>query len=278
MTQQWDCKKCGERGNIYKLLAYLGKTYLLEGATIKEVERIVSIRSKQEEKEEETVLETLPEVKMPVGWKVVTSVTPYIRERRLTAADCSRYLIGMTSLYGKLKNYLVIPVMDDGKVRGYVGRYASKKVPEDKLRYNNSVGTKFGQLLYGYDDIIGGETSTVILVEGIFDKIAVDKVLQLDSDAEVKCVCTFGKKISPQQIEKLKIKGVSKVVLLYDFDALRDIRKIGVKLDETFSTYIVYTQKKDIDECTPEEALAVFQHPQRPIEFNESVIGKMKRK
>ena len=35
--------------------------------------------------------------------------------------------------------------------------------------------------------------------------------------------------------------------------------------------------KKDIDECTQEEALAVFENPQRPSEFNVNVIGKLKR-
>ena len=114
-------------------------------------------------------------------------------------------------------------------------------------------------------------------MEGVFDKISVDKVLRLDDDESVKCVCTFGKKISTTQIEKLKTKGVRNVILLYDFDAIKDIKKYGLLLEQSFVTNIVYTTKKDIDECTQEEALAVFENPQRPSEFNVNVIGKLKR-
>ena len=43
-TQLFDCKKCGEYGNIYKLLRFLDKTYLLEGATITDSDTITSVR------------------------------------------------------------------------------------------------------------------------------------------------------------------------------------------------------------------------------------------
>ena len=67
-TQMWDCKKCGEYGNIYKLLSHLGKTYLLGGKTIKEDDRISSIKSLLEERTEEKTDDTeLPTIKMPAG-------------------------------------------------------------------------------------------------------------------------------------------------------------------------------------------------------------------
>ena len=135
--------------------------------------------------------------------------------------------------------------------------------------------TAFRSLLFGYDEI-NEHTITVILVEGIFDKIAVDKVLGLWNNDEVKCVATFGKKISEDQIHKLELKGVSRVILLYDFDAVKDIKKYGMILQQHFVTTITFTNKKDIDECTPEEALEVFQHFYNPKEFNVDIIGKLK--
>ena len=65
----WDCKKCGEYGNIYKLLSHLGKTYLLGGRTIQADDEIRSLKSLNESEDEEVVLEELPVVKMPAGWK-----------------------------------------------------------------------------------------------------------------------------------------------------------------------------------------------------------------
>lgn len=277
-TQLWDCKKCGEYGSIYKLLRQLDKTYLLGGSTIEVRETIQSIRSFVEESiEDEVKLKDLPVVKMPVGWKVLKDSNEYLLNRGVTGFDCIRYNIGFTDLYQKYKNYILIPIYDGGEIRGFLGRYGAKRVPENKLRYNNSIGTEFAELLFGYDEITN-ETATVILVEGVFDKISVDKFLHLWDSDEIKCVCTFGKKISTAQQNKLMRKGISNVILLYDFDAIKDIKKYGLELEKNFVTSITYTSgKKDIDECNEREALEVFTHLQKPREFNESVIGKLKR-
>ena len=278
-TQLFDCKKCGEYGSIYKLLKQLDKTYLLGGATVEIRETIQSLRSIVAEsiEEDEVTLKELPVIKMPVGWKVSLASTKYLLGRGITPADCKRYNIGATDLYRKYQNYVLIPIYDGGKIRGFLGRYGAKKVPSNRLRYNNSVGTEFSELLFGYDEITEN-TTTVILVEGIFDKIAVDKVLRLWDSEEIKCVCTFGKKISPEQSKKLMLKGVTNVILLYDFDAIKDIKKYGLELENNFVTSITYTSsKKDIDECSPEDALKVFEHLYKPRDFNESVIGKLRK-
>lgn len=277
-TQMWDCKKCGEFGNIYKLLSYVGKLYLLGGSTIKQVEKIDSIRSISEQSDSDVVeLQDLPIVKMPVGWKVSKNSTPYLLSRGITKQDCVRYNIGATMLMPKFKDYVIVPIYDGGEIRGFIGRYGNKRVPEGKLRYNNSIGTEFAELLFGYDEIVEGKTETVIIVEGIFDKMSVDKHLDLWDGDTIKCVSTFGKKISEQQIEKLKRKGVAKVILLYDYDAIKDTKKIGLLLQQTFITGITFTTKKDIDECTRDEALKVFSNVRTPDEFNSDVIGKLKR-
>lgn len=225
---------------------------------------------------DDTELSELPVKKMPVGWKVSAKSTKYLLSRGITPEDCKRYNIGATDMFCKYENYVLIPVYDGGEIRGFLGRYGARKVPDNKLRYNNSIGTEFAELLFGYDEITDN-TSTVILVEGVFDKIAVDKVLHLWDGEEVKCVCTFGKKISDKQIKKLMLKGVTNVILLYDFDAVKEIKKYGLELEKYFVTSITYTNKKDIDECSEDEALEVFTQLKRPKEFNEGVIGKLKK-
>ena len=91
-TQMWDCKKCGEYGNIYKLLRFLDKTYLLNGATIENADTIVSVRSmlaNSLESSEVSVTE-LPEIKMPVGWRVLENSNPYLLSRGITPELCER--------------------------------------------------------------------------------------------------------------------------------------------------------------------------------------------
>ena len=280
-SQLFDCKRCGESGNIYKLLRYVDKLYLLQGATVTVRETIESVRSllaEEREQEQEDTIPELPVIHMPVGWRVLTAGNAYLQVRGVSAEEAVRYEIGATRMFKKYRNYILIPIRDGGAVRGFIGRYAARRVPEGQLRYNNSVGTEFGSLLFGYDEIVAGATTTVILVEGVFDKISVDRFLGLWTAPEVKCVATFGKKISAVQINKLVTKQVRRVILLYDFDAVKDIKRYGLELEKFFVTDITFTSKsKDIDECTLAEAAEVFSHFYKPRSFAEDVIGKLKR-
>lgn len=278
-TQLWDCKKCHESGNIYKLLKLMDKTYLLQGSTVEEKEHILSIRKIVEEavNNDSDKVEDLPDVKMPAGWKILTNSNAYLKSRHITPEDCVRYKIGATDMYRKYKDYILFPVYDGGRIKGFLGRYANKVVPCDKLRYNNSLNTQFSELLYGYDEI-SDKTKTVIIVEGVFDKFSVDRFLKLNLGEEIKCVSTFGKKISKVQINKLVLKGVTNVILLYDYDAIHDTKKYGLELEKYFVTSITFTNKKDIDECSTEEALEVFNNLRRPRDFNVDIIGKLSKK
>lgn len=275
-TLRFSCKKCWEEGGVYKLLSQFDKLYLLEGATIEDREVISKIRDLTTSVAEDVKLEPLPPRKMPVGYKVCLHDTYLERDRGLTPAVMKRYAIGRTKLVRRYADYILIPVTTDGVITAFQGRYASKKVPPGALRWRNDTGADFAKMLYGYDDI---KTSgvTVILVEGVFDKIAVDRRLRLDDCDDVKCCATFGKKISDYQRAMLQKKGVRAVVLLYDFDAIKEIKKYAFELDKYFSTNIVFTTKKDIDECNEAETLEVFERLQRPRDFAWNVIGKLKR-
>jgi DNA primase len=274
--QLFDCKRCGENGNIYKLLNFLDKLYLLkDGVTVKRRDLLLSIEQFNEKNYEDTVVNELPAIKMPAGWKVFAN-NDYLENRGVTTLEMKRYNIGGTNLFKKFNNYILMPVIENKKVRGFVGRYGAKKVPKELKRYKNNDGFSSSELLYGIDEVIEGKTKTVILVEGIFDKISVDRFLNLWEDDEIKCLCTFGKKISDVQIKKIYNKKVQNVVLLYDFDAVREIKKYGIELERYFFTSITFTNKKDIDECTEDEALEVFNSLMKPKEFNLNIIGKIK--
>ena len=67
------------------------------------------------------------------------------------------------------------------------------------LRYQNSVDTDFGKMVYGIDECTEN-THTLIGVEGITDKFNVDRLLGLYKQEEIKCGAFFGKKISPEQM------------------------------------------------------------------------------
>lgn len=279
-TQMWDCKKCHEYGSIYKLLRLLDKTYLLAGSTVEEKEHIESIREMTQElvSNDDTELSELPVKKMPVGWKVSAKSTKYLLSRGITPEDCERYNIGATDMFRKYENYVLIPVYDGGEIRGFLGRYGARKVPDNKLRYNNSIGTEFAELLFGYDEITDN-TSTVILVEGVFDMINVSKSLELYDSEEVKCVCTFGKKISDAQILKLIRKKVVNIVISWDFDALKEIESYGLKLEYYFNVFVCVSEnKKDFGDCNKKEIISIFDKNLIPLKkFSMNKINKLKR-
>jgi hypothetical protein len=278
-TQLFECKKCWTAGSIYKLLKFLDKTYLIGDKSIEYKEKIDSIRKGLEDelnKEVEEIKE-LPERKMPVGFKVCRN-NDYLFSRGIGKKDCERYGIGETSLSFKYRNYILIPIYDNGVVRGFLGRYGAKKVPEDKLRYNNSLNTEFAELLFGYDEIVKNETETVIITEGVFDKISVDQKLGLWDDSSVKCVTTFGKKISDVQVNKLLLKNVTNVIMSWDYDALKEIKEYGIKLTKYFNVFVgISTKEKDLGDCMQDEVVDVYQNIKPIEEFTFDVIGKLKR-
>lgn len=270
----FSCKKCGEEGGVYKLLSHFGKQYLFQGATIEIVDKLETIKSINENEEDEIELIDLPVIKMPPGWKLSNS--NYLRGRGITDEDISRYRFGRTKLIEKYRGFVLLPVYDNGSIRGFLGRYENKKPPAGVLRYNNSERTDFSKLLFGFDEIITGNTKTVIIVEGIFDKIAVDKILNLHEEDVVKCVCSFGKKISPYQMAKLRSKCIVNVILLFDYDAIKQIKQYAFELDKYFFTSITFASNhKDIDEYPVGEAIEVFNKLYRPKEFYYNVIGKI---
>ena len=146
---------------------------------------------------------------------------------------------------------MIFPIIDDGDTVGYVSRHIWSKDEIDRhnckakinggyriLRYRNSTENDFVKLLYNYDAVIEDETDTVIIVEGIFDVIALTRKLELYDNPHVAVVATFGKKISQIQIYKLQCKGVKTVVLGYDSDATEAINKAASTLNEYFNVFI----------------------------------------
>lgn len=271
-TQLWDCKKCGEEGNIVRLLSHLGKLFML--GQFKSIERgkIKSLSEFVEDDYEEKI-ETLDvkSCKPPIGFKRIES-DEYLLSRKMKLSNFSKFKIGYTKLVPSLKNYIIFLIEEDGECKGYISRY-TKPIPKGskKLRYNNAKNVNFSHLLFGYDEITKN-TETVIVVEGLFDKITLDNFLGLDEDESVKCVATFGKKISKFQVLKLQSKNVKNVVLIYDYDAIKEMKKYSIILDNYFNVKIGFTFSKDINDSNRKEVFEIFDRLKNPIEFNKKIV------
>lgn len=93
----------------------------------------------------------------------------YLINRGVSEQQIKSYNIGFT-LVGKYSYRIIFPVYDDHhNLCGFVGRDFTGK---QKLRYLNSVGKK---ALYGK---IHKNRSIAMIVEGIFDKLAIDRAIK----------------------------------------------------------------------------------------------------
>jgi DNA primase len=87
----------------------------------------------------------------------------------------------------------------------------------------------------------------VIAVEGFFGKKKIDDILQLTESEKIKCIATFGKKISNHQILKLVLKGVKKIILFYDNDAVQESKKYCSLLSKFFNVEVAFLAEKGKD-------------------------------
>jgi 5S rRNA maturation endonuclease (ribonuclease M5) len=269
--------KCGESGTIFKFLKKINRLDILKyGFDEVNFDQLKLI----EEGSEELTLE-LPTITPPIGFRRIFK-HPYLEKRNFS--NFNKYTIGVTSIDPKLdNNYIIILVFENNELKGYLGRKALSKKAIDKynkvnpdnkiIRYRNSQETDFAKLLLGYDELVENETHTVILVEGFFDKDNLDKLLELDDSNEIKCCCSFGAKLSIEQIVKLHLKGVKNLIIFFDGDVVDKIKKIGNNyLDEFETVKVAFHPNKDPGELNFEECVNVFENLEDAFEFSLSKV------
>jgi hypothetical protein len=266
VSMLWECKKCKETGNVYKLLKHLGvlDQYLHKSIKLNELVRInteVQIEPEPEEPE--------PECKLPLGFNRIFN-HEYLNNRGFVTSDYYRYKVGVSKISKKLKDYIIFLVEELGVCKGYVGRCVlSKKEIEERglLRYRNSSKTKFNNLLYGFDEITK-LTTTVIIVEGIFDKIRLDRFFKTDESEAIRVLCSFGNKMSDHQINKLKQTNVGRIILFYDLDAINEMKTTAPKLSKNWKLRIACLDDgKDPDEASDEDLMRAFENTYETKKF-----------
>lgn len=287
----YNCFKCQEHGADYLLFKKMDMlSFIKDGEFVKQGPKLMlenRIKISREERKKPLNLQVETK-KLPHGYKRVYR-DDYLDSRGFEDWQYEVYNVGKTSspLY-KLKNYILFSIEEDGENKGYLARHnwSKEKIKEYELRtgkkilrYANEGGVDFEKLLFGVDEITE-QTNTVILVEGAFDKTNVDKQLQLNQSDAIKCCCTFGKKLSEIQIEKLRIRGVKKIFLLYDNDAVRESKKYADLLQNSFKTvkvcFIPPDWTEDAGDFDYETLMQILESAQDPINFSMSRIQKRK--
>lgn len=272
-------KACGVSGNIYSLLAHLGKSKEFLGE--RQVDIFQKLTSALEQEEGQIVQEIqLPEINPPALWQRVYE-DPYLRERGFTDEQFEKFEVGRSKVN---RDYVSFLVRQEGRLIGYVGRSDKNKKEIDRIniarkqkgekeypRYKNST-TDFAMTLFGYDEIVEGETTDIILVEGIFSKTKTDINLGLDSQNEIKCCATLGAKLSEYQVYLLKKKKVKRLIFWFEADVLSKIKGIVAKAALDFEVLVCYLSDKDPNDLSQEQALQLLSESRDWLEFNMSYV------
>lgn len=280
----FNCFKCDESGSIFKLLKFLDRLDLIDGTLRYDHDEKIENRIGAMANDEVDL--NMPEVALPVGFKRVKDHW-YLRARGFTDHQFDKYHVGTTTIYRKLRDYVIFLIKQDGKTVGYVARstWYEEDIEEHNenldegdykhLKYLNTPGVDFSKALFGYDEITD-QTHSVILVEGITDKFNVERKLRLDEDEAMVCCCTFGKKVSLEQRKRLALKNVSFVILMYDPDAIEDSKRYALELDKMFDVRVAFCRDRDPGDMSFEEISEAISNSETPHNFNLNKVQKKK--
>lgn len=279
----FNCFKCGVKGGEFLLFKQLNQLdFLKQGDYIKR-EELIEKRTIGIEEEEEVLDLSVPKRHKPLGFKRVSS-DDYLISRGFEDWQFEQYIIGRTRLTAKLKDYVIFLITEDGENKGYVARITwskekivkyEKDTGKKVIRYRNEGGVDFARLLFGLEEI-DENTVTVILVEGVTDKANIDRHLRvLGIHGEVKCCCTFGKKISNEQVEKLRLKGVPELIFLYDPDAVESSKQHSMRVKRKFRKVSVgFLKDQDPGDLSLQNFKNVLQQLEDPINFSINRVQK----
>lgn len=217
----------------------------------------------------------IEEINLPIGYKRMMTPNEYLLTRGFTDEDCENYEVGTSKLSAKLAGkYVIFPVYMFGKLVSYVSRLQIKS--EFQPKYSNSE-TKFESIFYGLEE--KKSPKIVVLVEGIFDKIGVDKALKhygLFSD-DILVLSTFGASLTDMQQLLLMRLNPEEIIILYDSDVFQISYKTMLSISYVFPkvgvSLISQTGKKKIDpgNASPELIIDSLDSPLRLNQMRDKI-------
>lgn len=281
------CFRCNTKKGIKDYLHNVNRKDLIQVEYTNSLKTTLTELIPEEKEKEEGVV--LKPITLPKRLKTLISDT-YLNERGFVNYHYKEFEPCSTQspLESKLKDYIVFKIKIEGEVVAWLARSRKSKEWHKqnladykkgkcqlKLRYENSLGTDFTKLLGGYDEL-SFETHTVIIVEGLFDKINIDNLLQLWEVKSMKCVFTFGNSISKEQILLIKRKQIEKVILMYDDMTVEQSKTAGLQLHKHFQTKIAYLTRPGIDpgDMDIDYLEEILNNLEDPINFFTSKIPK----
>lgn len=264
----YHCKSCERYGGLYKLLAAIGKVDLIEGQTYRKLEKLSNPFLIDDSIIE--ALKPLPTIKLPAGFKR-SQEDEYLNQRRLSAYHYKNFICGRNELAIKPKDYVYLGIPQNGSPKAYIKRRTSED--DSLLRYDNS-RHDFSRIVTGLDEI-DFFTNTIIITEGLFDKVSIDNALNLTTRKDTKCIALNGKNISESQLQQLLCNpNIKRLIFALDIDAIDHIRSVAGRLLLYFDIVDVATlfDAKDWGDAEYTSIVKSFNNTKSVDEYRRRVI------
>ena len=199
-----NCYHCNRRfGSLKETLKALGREDLIPTETA-ELDDDTDISAMFDDE----IDDDLVEITMPRGYKRCYKNT-YLKSRGWITDDYEYFPVGTNrAIEREYQDYIILEVLDEGRRVGFVARSILSKEEIDSYnarhhyqirRYKNSDernGNGFAKMLYNYDAIEPMVTHSVILCEGPFDVVGLNRKLELYDNKSIVPVATNCKNIS----------------------------------------------------------------------------------
>lgn len=260
------CFNCGKKSSnpefVWKELARALETGTLEAAS-QLMRREVVTRPAE-----------LPSDYTPVTYKRTPDhwndvALRYLQSRNISIPTIKKKKIGYCTV-GDYRYRVIVPVYYEGNLEGFVGRAFVRGI---EPKYKNSVGQK---MIYNIPD--GAKKPTIVLVEGVFDALAVERSVSRRAD----CGALLGHSLTERQIKQLEL--YERVILWPDpdildrMDVLKGWRRVGTQLQDVNKKVQIVLPALDKEEYDPSELFP--QEIQRKlntrVDFTSDVFYKLK--
>jgi hypothetical protein len=175
---------------------------------------------------------TVRPIPYPEGSAPIPLDHPYLQRRGITGDDVATFGL-FQALWGRFANRLVCPVYERQELVYFQAR----------AMWDSAPGQKYIKTLNPSREVCGIASSDVVMN---LDTAATHARVGI-AEGPIDCihvgssgVCTFGKQISPAQVAKLIRAGVRSIDLIWDADAVEDIRQAVPLLATLFDVRGVY--------------------------------------
>ncbi len=188
VKQKFICHFCGERGLLNRLL----RKYEIEG----EVDQIDEI-----EKEQADLIDFSQFEKVTDGDGLFNQLAfSYLKGRGLSSDEIRAYDIRYSN-EGRFYGRVLLPIYENGKLVHFTGRSFVESVkPKYLFPHKGETLLTTSGAIFGYDEAVNGPLGRMVIVEGIFDAIAVNKITW---QGRIRGLAILSSHISAGQLYKL---------------------------------------------------------------------------